>query len=51
MTQETDMRRITRTCYWLVGALVAALAGVTLAAPTTANAASRRVAVSLRIPR
>jgi hypothetical protein len=34
MTQETDMRRITRTCYWLVGALVAALAGVALAAPT-----------------
>jgi Ca2+-binding RTX toxin-like protein len=39
MTQETDMRRITRTCYWLVGALVAALAGVALAAPTTAKAA------------
>jgi Ca2+-binding RTX toxin-like protein len=33
------MRRITRTCYWLVGALVAALAGVALAAPTTAKAA------------
>jgi Ca2+-binding RTX toxin-like protein len=39
MTQETDMRRITRTCYWLVGALVAALAGAALAAPTTAEAA------------
>ena len=33
------MRRITRTCYWLVGALIAALAGVALAAPTTAKAA------------
>ena len=33
------MRTITRTCYWLVGALVAALAGVALAAPTTAKAA------------
>lgn len=33
------MRRITRTCYWLVGALVAGLAGVALAAPTTAKAA------------
>src|SRR5436305_950879 len=33
------MRRITRTCYWLVGALMAALAGVALAAPTTAKAA------------
>jgi Ca2+-binding RTX toxin-like protein len=39
MTEETDMRRITRTCYWLVGALVAALAGVALAAPTSAKAA------------
>jgi Ca2+-binding RTX toxin-like protein len=38
-TQETDMRRITRTCYWLAGALVAALAGVALAAPTSAKAA------------
>jgi Ca2+-binding RTX toxin-like protein len=33
------MRRITRTCYWLVGALIAALVGVALAAPTTAKAA------------
>ena len=33
------MRRITRTCYWLVGALIAALAGVALATPTTAKAA------------
>ena len=33
------MTRITRTCYWLVGALVAVLAGVALAAPTTARAA------------
>ena len=33
------MRRITRTCYWLVGALIAALAGIALAAPTTAKAA------------
>ncbi len=33
------MRRITRTGYWLVGALIAALAGVALAAPTTAKAA------------
>jgi Ca2+-binding RTX toxin-like protein len=33
------MRSITRTCYWLVGALIAALAGVALAAPTTAKAA------------
>jgi hypothetical protein len=33
------MRRITRTCYWLVGALVAALAGLALTAPTTAKAA------------
>jgi hypothetical protein len=29
------MRRITRTCYWLFGALVAALAGVALAAPAS----------------
>ena len=33
------MRRITRTGYWLVGALIAALAGIALAAPTTAKAA------------
>ena len=33
------MRRITRTCYWLVGALIAVLAGVALATPTTAKAA------------
>ena len=33
------MRRITRTCYWLFGALVAVLAGVALAAPTPAKAA------------
>src|SRR5580765_2211259 len=33
------MRRITRACYWLVGALIAALAGVALATPTTAKAA------------
>ncbi len=33
------MRRITRTCYWLVGALIAALAGVALATPITAKAA------------
>src|SRR6266550_4732662 len=33
------MRMITCTCYWLAGALVAALAGVALAAPTTAKAA------------
>jgi Ca2+-binding RTX toxin-like protein len=39
MTQETEMTRITRTCYWLVGALVAVLAGVALAAPTAAKAA------------
>jgi Ca2+-binding RTX toxin-like protein len=33
------MRRVTRTCFWLVGALIVALAGVALAAPTTAKAA------------
>jgi len=33
------MRRITRTGYWLVGALIAALASIALAAPTTAKAA------------
>src|SRR6478672_9879628 len=33
------MRRITRTCYWLIGALIAVLAGVALATPTTAKAA------------
>jgi len=32
------MRRITRTGYWLVGAFIAALAGIALAAPTTAKA-------------
>jgi hypothetical protein len=30
------MRRITRTAYWLVGALIAAVAAVALATPTTA---------------
>jgi Ca2+-binding RTX toxin-like protein len=33
------MRRITRTAYWLVGALIAAVAAVALATPTTASAA------------
>ena len=33
------MRRITRTGYWLVGALIAALAGIALAGPTPAKAA------------
>jgi Ca2+-binding RTX toxin-like protein len=33
------MRRITHTCYWLVGALIAALAGVALVAPISARAA------------
>jgi Ca2+-binding RTX toxin-like protein len=33
------MRRITRTAYWLVGALIVAVAAVALATPTTASAA------------
>jgi Ca2+-binding RTX toxin-like protein len=33
------MRRITRRAYWLVGALIAAVAAVALATPTTASAA------------
>jgi hypothetical protein len=41
------MRRITRTCYWLVGVLVVPLAGVALAAP--ASRGPDRFALSMRV--